>query len=121
MPLHRESIATTSGGRIRPTGGRNLSHARRVAKGLWWGAPRRTPLLTSLRKIAVRWVIIIETWYYTPATKMEMVSSKLVMNQRMTMGIDRPSIIMPMAICNGIATKKTWICGMSRESSPTPR
>ena len=62
---HRASIAQRftgpSGGRIGPTEGRDLALARRVAGRLWCWAPRRNPLLTSERKIAVRWVFVTET------------------------------------------------------------
>ncbi len=45
MLLHRASIGTPSGGQLRPTGGRDLRLAHRVAKRLWWRAPRRASLL----------------------------------------------------------------------------
>ena len=47
-----------------PTEGHSLPLARGVADRLWWPAPRRGPLLSSERERVVKWVIIIETWYY---------------------------------------------------------
>ncbi len=34
---------------------------------MWCPTPRRHPLLASRQETAVRWVIIIETWYKPPA------------------------------------------------------
>jgi len=53
----------TSGGPLRPTEGRSLLLARRVAGTLWCPTPRRRPRLASKQETAVKWMIIIEIWY----------------------------------------------------------
>jgi hypothetical protein len=60
---HRPRAATPAGGPIRPTEGRGLLLARRVAGALWCPTPRCHPLLASEQETAVKGVTIIEIWY----------------------------------------------------------
>ena len=100
MHQHRASIATPSGGRVSPTGGRVLGPAHVVAGRLWCGAPRRSPRLASGTQDPVKWANISDHWYYESARWPDEV-------HLFVCSFDQPAAFSPQAHVN-LADSLTW-------------